>query len=614
MARALDPPVIPPPSSRHSLYGLSNPFQHITSEESASQASKIRSSTFHPRTQSKWPVIFSLLAVVAITLACFRIFYRPTKLGSTQRQLGGKLPNGEDDAELSAILDMCLDMEQERGHVQPLPAVQPQEKFLYGGQLNLSSQLSSQHEQHEQRSQTNTFSFWVEVPSSPSPGLSRRPEWPSGATEQHFKEWVSTSREKKDTLSDEALPSYSSSLQSYGASLYPMGENGCTPSATRLPSTALSLQGHPTPDSSSGTFPGLHPTLTQPDVSSNSGIAEAMLATRQPYMFPRNQPGSGHAHIPFHCADMSHKSQPQDFGVRTPHRPPVPQKEQYAELTKLPTSAAAPSYPSEVPAAIFSQQQPISAANTAAQLLIRYSPPVRQTVGVEVGKPADDKVILPAPLYFRKPISEHLFYRLPKLKPGIRLMVFSVENAFKRSTLLPQISVLLAFMRSLLIKKELNQGDANELILMSERIVCHLYYLHRRSLTSLTASKILLTLGLRYLMLDMLVCVVHLMGPAMRASQWWHRLVKEIPTDVAVENLRLQLRCSRYYAGLSLRLRAAVESLKRGVRPGPKDTVELKRELFCSEMTLRTFRKPQWDIWRMDDREFFGSLAEVLGH
>ncbi|CDJ37549.1 hypothetical protein ETH_00016135 [Eimeria tenella] len=609
MARALDPPVISAPSSRHSLYGLSNTFQHITSEESAPQASKIRSSTFHPRAQSKWPVIFSLLAVVAITLACFRIFHRPTKVGSTQRQLGDKLPKAEEDPELSEILEMCLDMEQERGHLLPFPAFQPQEKLLFREGIY----LSSQHEQREQRSQTNTLSFWVEVPPSPSPGPTHRPEWPCGSTEQRLKEWVSTSQEKKDTLSDEALPSYSSTLQSNGASLHPMGESGCKSSTTGWSSTALSLEGHPTPDTSSGTFPRVYSTLTQPDVSTNSGIAEGMLTTKQPYMFPRNQPGAGHQHMPFHCAAMSHKSQPPTFGARIPHGPPFPQREQNAGTIKLQTSAAAPYDPSEVQAAIFSQQQPISAANAGAQLLIPSLKPARQTVGVEVGKLAPERPIFPRPLYFRRPVTEHLFYRLPRLKPGIRLMAFSVDNAFKRSNLLPQISVLLAFMRSLLIKKELNQDDANELILMSERIVCHLYYLHRSTLTTLTASKILLTLGLRYLMLDMLVCVVHIMGPAMRASQWWHRLVKQIPTDVAVENLRLQLRCSRYYAGLSLRLSAAVESLKRGVRPGPKDTVELKRELFCSEMSLRTFKKPQWEIWRMDDRNFFETLPEALG-
>ena len=69
---------------------------------------------------------FSVLAVVAITLNFFRICYGLRGQGNLSRRLAGREPPEKEDPVLSAILDMCLDMEEEVSGCPQTLAVRPE--------------------------------------------------------------------------------------------------------------------------------------------------------------------------------------------------------------------------------------------------------------------------------------------------------------------------------------------------------------------------------------------------------------------------------------------------------------------------------------------------------
>ncbi|CDJ37551.1 hypothetical protein, conserved [Eimeria tenella] len=204
----------------------------------------------------------------------------------------------------------------------------------------------------------------------------------------------------------------------------------------------------------------------------------------------------------------------------------------------------------------------------------------------------------------------HPFYKLPVLQENAIVRKFCVGNAFGHTILLVHPSSALRFMLTSFAKLRITEREANGIIIESQRIVNHLFNFHKSAVPWRSASKAVLTLGLRYLMLDSLLCAVDLLGPAMDAPQWWPKLIKLIPTKIAIADLRLQLNRSKYYALLAERLSAASESIKNGQRPGAKETVALKRDLFCTEMSLPLFKKPQWDIWRYYHKLSCGDAPE----
>lgn len=164
-----------------------------------------------------------------------------------------------------------------------------------------------------------------------------------------------------------------------------------------------------------------------------------------------------------------------------------------------------------------------------------------------------------------------------------------------------QEGAVLGWIRSLLGKEELSERDANELVAAAERAVCHLFHFHQSPVLKLGASQAAMVLARRYLMLDAVVSIMHVVGPAMVAHQWWPELAAALPTTLHFGYTHSPYRRTRALEELATRLSTAVELLKKCIRPSPQETVELKRELFCKKTSPQCFMGLQWEAWRLDD-------------
>ncbi|CDJ60026.1 hypothetical protein EMWEY_00059750, partial [Eimeria maxima] len=120
----------------------------------------------HP-TQPR-PQVFRVLQpvhqVVAVTLQVFRICYGVRSGVSLPRRLAGRQPAADEDPVLSAILDMCLDMEEEVGGCPQARPV-PQEEL--SGPHSSWQLLPSLQQEQPTRSAIPSSSTWGSLQGPP---------------------------------------------------------------------------------------------------------------------------------------------------------------------------------------------------------------------------------------------------------------------------------------------------------------------------------------------------------------------------------------------------------------------------------------------------------------
>ncbi|CDJ32091.1 uncharacterized protein EMH_0072370 [Eimeria mitis] len=90
--------------------------------------------------------LLSVLAVVAVTLKFFRFCYDLGGRGDLSRRLAGREPAPEEDLDLSTIIEMCLDMEEEISVGPQTAAVPPEGQW----ERHSSWQLLTPYQQSQQ--------------------------------------------------------------------------------------------------------------------------------------------------------------------------------------------------------------------------------------------------------------------------------------------------------------------------------------------------------------------------------------------------------------------------------------------------------------------------------
>ncbi|KAL8441581.1 hypothetical protein Emag_007047 [Eimeria magna] len=205
-------------------------------------------------------------------------------------------------------------------------------------------------------------------------------------------------------------------------------------------------------------------------------------------------------------------------------------------------------------------------------------------------------------------VLEHAFARLPRIAGGDHpaySSFFSPEratNAVNTGITIVQ-APLLRKLSALLAQDELSVGQLRTVADLAERLIIQLIFIESRELArspALAAE----SLGFRFLLLDMTVSSLQLLGVP-RSGPWWDRMVSGIPDEYNCPLTKWVEDLPRYNFNLMTRLTAAIRVLKAGRRPEPKVLVHLKRCLFCCTRSPLRFLKPAWDRWRDDDREFY---------
>ncbi|KAL8441582.1 hypothetical protein Emag_007048 [Eimeria magna] len=214
----------------------------------------------------------------------------------------------------------------------------------------------------------------------------------------------------------------------------------------------------------------------------------------------------------------------------------------------------------------------------------------------------------------RRAVVEHAFSRLPRVPRGDRSIyssLFSPRRATSHGNSPILNTLFLRELSSYLAQEQVSPSQMRHLAALAERLVGHLTYNETRQPADWPAYAVQV-LGFRFLLLDITVCTLQLLGVSCSGT-WWDQMVSRIPDQNNRPFKKWHEKLPRFNANLMTRLTAAIRMLKTGRRPEPNVVVHIKRCLFCSRLSPIRFLKPVWDFWREEDRNFYKQFEETLG-
>ncbi|KAL8449081.1 hypothetical protein Emed_003433 [Eimeria media] len=197
--------------------------------------------------------------------------------------------------------------------------------------------------------------------------------------------------------------------------------------------------------------------------------------------------------------------------------------------------------------------------------------------------------------------SQHLFVRLPTLAPGVTARPFSASMVNSAAWSTRHINMLLK-VRELLRKQQLSEYDANCLVYYAEALAAHAAHTMRDKVENQSPYHACVRLGRKFLVLHAMLRASYALQQDWPAQNWWKDLMAKIPHFFLFIWQR-DPRALLFNVNLANDLSAAVEKIKSGVLPPPREVVNLMRRLFCMELSLDVFREKAWDPWREDDDE-----------
>lgn len=164
-------------------------------------------------------------------------------------------------------------------------------------------------------------------------------------------------------------------------------------------------------------------------------------------------------------------------------------------------------------------------------------------------------------------------------------------------------------LRELLAKDFLSSNDVFSLSSMAGELLRFAAWTQANELRGECSANLVGPLSRRFLVLDALISICEVVGPAMNKEQWWGKLMEtmslSLPQDVASLRTRYGI-ATHDWVPLVRRIVAAIGIYREGRRPPPREVVEIKQEIFCKPIVHREFRSSMWNPWREDDKKFLG--------
>ncbi|CDJ46736.1 hypothetical protein, conserved [Eimeria brunetti] len=205
------------------------------------------------------------------------------------------------------------------------------------------------------------------------------------------------------------------------------------------------------------------------------------------------------------------------------------------------------------------------------------------------------------------PRKKHPFVRVPASVP--RISAESVRNIARGHQVSgTPLAVLLKTVRHLSLKHSLNTLEMREFLRAAMSLA-------QRALSSMTtpvvcvkASIAVQALGRRFLVFNAFHTALELVGTSGRhLMHLWKDLVNKIPTEYDRPGLRMHNRKHVFHHELARQLSAALELYKKGHSPSEAEVIDIKRKLFCTELSPSVFLGEAWDAFRQDHKEFTGA-------
>ncbi|CDJ60993.1 hypothetical protein, conserved [Eimeria maxima] len=196
-------------------------------------------------------------------------------------------------------------------------------------------------------------------------------------------------------------------------------------------------------------------------------------------------------------------------------------------------------------------------------------------------------------------LRRHPFARLPAPLPGPMRPLHVVDGDPNIIYGTRWAAPLLQRAQNVLWAERISAEGLHQLKLVAQKLAMHLLYFQKERLVGLNPSAVLPRLGVRFLAFDVIVCTLQLLGQSATVP-WFRRLANAVPNDWGViRDAKVNSPQANFNMVLVEDLVRAVELLKQGTRPSPEQLVEIKRRLFCSEYSPKSFLSSTYTQWRV---------------
>lgn len=538
--------------------------------------------------------LLSMLAIASLLVGCLRAARTGTLTSRMSRSLAGGLPENEKKFEESALLNACLDLQKEAGTIQQASGL------LASPEQGLSRILA-------------TISDYAQESTSPRSGSAKH----------------STS-EEQTSRSPSPQPGPSHEYAGQQEDISDIGrKNQATPRKRSCEKEALKEHAK---DYTSGwkrrkpaqSPQGSSPIETQPETPAAEAQAEEPFSTQEPFVTQIEELSA----VP--SLDLSETIASEGFffqdGGGREERDYLPLAAVEAGLAEGDTAQPTTLFLSTLSAAestnfVACTDSASSASDSVAGMLmatVGESLPETSKAASAAPLPADNLNGAPWPEIFGvvqgaappMPPCTHPYYRLPVVLPYRNMKTFNADFAFSEVNMRSHAFLNLAQVRALLAQPQLTASDVENVITNCEVIAGRLFNDLQLPRGMESPGAAVAYLGSLYVYMEALLCAIQVIGPPMNASAWWPQLAAKVPPERVFASRRPGKEELGARAALATQLSAALQLLKKGIRLGEKETVEIKRAIFCSEYAVVQFKHRRWDPWRDDDEESKSSAVQ----
>ncbi|CDJ43126.1 hypothetical protein ETH_00025955 [Eimeria tenella] len=205
----------------------------------------------------------------------------------------------------------------------------------------------------------------------------------------------------------------------------------------------------------------------------------------------------------------------------------------------------------------------------------------------------------------------HPFCRLPLVDSNGITREFMPEIAVGSSPTDRPLP-LLSKACELLAKAFLSPEELDAVSYIAERLIAHAVECQTRDLRGLPPHRAIQILGVRFLIFDIIVSAVDLLGQRPEGS-WWEKLSNSVPHFYGERPKGIRgSRESKVLNLVAQQLSAALKCLKSGIRPSCTVLISLKQFLTCSPYAPPFFKQSSFDSWRKANNSFVVSRKGVI--
>ncbi|KAL8445260.1 hypothetical protein Emag_005149 [Eimeria magna] len=200
------------------------------------------------------------------------------------------------------------------------------------------------------------------------------------------------------------------------------------------------------------------------------------------------------------------------------------------------------------------------------------------------------------------PNAKHPFVRLPSVKRGVLIRPFLTPDKQSMKSGPRRQVVLLRKIRELLLKNQLDQGEADRLILLAEGLANQMSVAMSFIVSEKRPYLACEQLGRRFLSLNALYCISKTLNLDWEKQEWWREFTGRIPAEYRSHFYVSPADQTDFNIRLASDLVDAIGLYKSGQSPSEDEVIDLKRRLFCMQQSPYFLKDSSWKPWRDDEK------------